>query len=448
MIRIFQKNSGYFLSLILMLLLAIWLKSVNIETDWQEAGWTNFCLGFTLLSAHIFARILKAFKFPLISGYIFAGIIAGPYVSGFLTQGMVQTLSLANDLALSFIAFTAGGELHLNTIQTRIKSIGYNIILQPIIIFLGIFLFIILSGRFFTFTRSLPSENMIGLAILLGVIAVARSPSSAIAIISECKAKGPFTDTVLGVTVAMDVLIIVLFTVALTVTRIIMGTSGVLIHQAFAALSIEIMASFIIGILLGKGISLYIEKIGHDLALFLVFLAFGVTKTSLWLSNFMDHTLHIHLSFEPLLICMSAGFTVQNFTKSGEYFMENLERMSLPIYVLFFTLAGAALNLDALRSCWTLAVCLVFVRVAGIFGASWAAGAINGDPPLHNRNAWLAYLTQAGVAIGLAQLVQRQYPEVGMYLTTLVLAVISLNQVVGPITFKMALGRVGEAKKE
>ena len=126
--------------------------------------------------------------------------------------------------------------------------------------------------------------------------------------------------------------------------------------------------------------------------------------------------------------------------------MENLDRISLPVYVLFFSLAGASLNFDALRLCWLLTLCLAVVRVAGIFCATWLAGTVAGDPPLHNRSAWMAYLTQAGVAIGLAQMAEREFPGIGVYLTTVILALIFVNQVVGPVTFKTVLNLVGEAK--
>jgi Kef-type K+ transport system membrane component KefB len=159
----------------------------------------------------------------------------------------------------------------------------------------------------------------------------------------------------------------------------------------------------------------------------------------------MEANFAISLHLEPLLICIGAGFTVRNFSESGNDFMAGLERISLPIYILFFSLAGASLNLDALRMTWPLAVSLTVVRAAGIFGATWLAGKLNRDPPLHSRVAWMAYLTQAGVAIGLAQMAEGHVPEIGMYLTTIVLAVISINQVVGPITFKMSLNMVGEA---
>jgi Kef-type K+ transport system membrane component KefB len=252
----------------------------------------------------------------------------------------------------------------------------------------------------------------------------------------------------MGVTVAMDVLIIILFTLALALSKIIMAASSAIDYQTFIVLSLAVADSLLLGVFTGKCISFYIKKVGHDLPLFLLFVAFGVFKTSLWLNHFMEAHFATSLHLEPLLICMSAGFTVQNFSKTGRLFMESLDYVSLPIYVLFFSLAGASLNLEALCMTWPLAGCLVLVRITGIFAATWFAGTLNKDSADHRRAAWMAYITQAGVAIGLAQLAERHFPEIGMYLTTVVLAVITVNQVVGPITFKMALNMVGETGKK
>jgi Kef-type K+ transport system membrane component KefB len=202
-----------------------------------------------------------------------------------------------------------------------------------------------------------------------------------------------------------------------------------------------------LGLVLGKGISLYIGKVGHDLSLFLLFFAFSVFKASLWFNDFMQTYFAVSLHLEPLLICISAGFTVQNFSKYGYIFIEAMERFALPIFVLFFSIAGASLNLDALLMTWPLAAFLFIIRTVGIFGSTWVAGIFNRDPYQHRRIAWMAYITQAGVAIGLAQLAQRRFPELGVYLTTLVLAVITINQVVGPITFKIALKTAGEVEQ-
>jgi Kef-type K+ transport system membrane component KefB len=436
-----------FLTLIFWAVFAVWFKSFEIELSWQRAGWINFSLGFLLLVAYLSSQIVKIGRLPLISGYIIAGIIAGPSVSNFLTDEMLNRLRLIDDVALSTIALTAGGALHLQILKQRIKPIILNIVLITLIVFGLVFMFVVATGNHFTFTRQLSSAQVIALAIFVGIIAVARSPSSAIAIITECRASGPFTETVLSITIAMDVLIIILFTAALSVTQIIFNSGGMAANPVIAALTLEVATSLLIGAVLGKGVSFYIQRVGYDLTLVLLFIAFGVAKVSTWLGYFMENQFSISLHLEPLLICMSMGFVVQNFSKTGPLFMASLDRIALPVYVLFFSLAGAALNFDALLRCWLLTLCISVIRAVGIFAATWLAGTISGHPSRHNRTAWMAFITQAGVAIGLAQITQRQFPEIGMYLTTVVLAMIAINQIVGPVTFKMALNLLGEAKR-
>ncbi|CAN2041032.1 Sodium/hydrogen exchanger family protein [Candidatus Magnetomoraceae bacterium gMMP-15] len=435
-------------ALIIILVFAFWVKNIDLKSSWQQAGLMNFSLGIVMLAAYVIGQICTIVRLPLISGYILTGILAGPYITCFLSKSMVQDMKLIDDLALSFIALAAGGSFNLKSLSKRSKAIILNITLLTLLVFTLIFSFVVGIGPYFSFTRSLSSPQLISLAMLLGVVAVARSPSSAIAIISETRAKGIFTETVLGVTVAMDVLIIIFFTLAITLANITLNPGANMDIHVFLALSLEIMISISVGLASGKIISLYIERVGYDLPVFLLFFAFSVSKTSLWLNHEMQSWFDISLHLEPLLICMSAGFTVQNLSKSGFVFMETLERISLPIYVLFFSLAGASLNLDALCTTWALALCLAVVRALGIFSATWLAGTITKEPARNNRIAWMAYLTQAGVAIGLAQLAERQFPEIGIYLTTVVLAVITINQIIGPITFKAALNLVGDAGRK
>ena len=451
MIQRFETNkvlAGYFMTLVLLVGMAVWLKSQVTFSGWGRAGWINFSLGVVMLAAYILARLLVKCRLPLISGYIFAGIFAGPYVTGFLTVEMVERFRLIDDLALSFIALTAGGALHVKALRELGRGIALSISFQTLAIFSAVYVFTVFAGDFFQFLHTLPIPHLMAVSILLGVIAIARSPSSAIAIITECRAEGPFTQTVLGVTIVIDVLIIVFFTIALSVSQLLLTEGGMVDVQAIMGLSLVILISLLLGALLGFLMSWYIRRVGHDLSLFLLVMAFAVTKMSLWLEHAVALRFDVSLHLEPLLICMSAGFTVRNFSQVSRKFMESLEQSALPIYVLFFSLAGASLNFEALSKCWVFALCLALVRGLGIWGGTMAAGVIQREPKINRQSAWMAYITQAGVAIGLAQLVQRQAPDIGVYLTTVVLAVISINQIIGPITFKLALHRVGEAAKD
>ncbi len=436
------------LTLTTLIAFAFFIKLSGVESSWQESGFINFSFAFVLLAAYLSAHLLKNIKLPMLSGYILAGILAGPYVSGFLSKEIVSQFQLIDDLALNFIAFSAGGALHMNALGHIRKSLFLNIISQSILIFFLVGLFLFFAGSFFDFTKHMSTSSLVAFAILMGVIAIARSPSSAMAIISETKARGIFTDTILGVTVTIDVIVIVFFTFALTAVKLIMSGNSAVEIQIFAVLFTEIAISIFAGILLGKCIAFYIKRIGHDLPLFLLFTAFAIAKIVLVLSYYMDIHFHVHLALEPLLVCMSAGFTIQNFSTTGQKFEETLNTMSLPIYILFFSIAGAALDLEALKLCWPVAVFIVCIRMVGIFAATFFSSYLNGDPPVYRSVSWMAYITQAGVAIGLAQIVKAQFPEIGLYLTTVVLAVITINQIIGPVTLKAALGFVGETNTD
>jgi len=438
---------SYLLIFVFLALFGLWIKGIDIDTGRQQAGVIIFSLGFVMLSAYVLAQIVSFFNLPLLTGYIFAGIIAGPYISGFLTTEMVDRLRLIDDLALSFIALMAGGELRLALVAERGKSIFLSIIFVTGLVIGLVVICIVSMGHYFNVTSGFNFVSLLVFAILIGVICVARSPSSAIAVIKECNAKGPFTSMVLAVTIVTDVLIIIVFTIAMSLSKILMKGGSIIQLTEISGLMFEILASLIVGVILGQVISFYINRVRKDFLLFLLFLAFAVARLSMAFNHIMEVEYDISLHLEPLLICMSAGFFVQNFSRFGAYFLESLEKMSLPIYALFFSMAGASLNFNSLLHCWPLALIIVAARMIGLFGGSWLAGAISHDPAVFNRNAWMTYVTQAGVSIGLAQIAARQFPEIGIYLNTVVLAIIAINQIIGPIIFKVALINSGEAGK-
>lgn len=442
-----KKNHllSYLLIFVFLALFGLWIKGINIETERQHAGMIIFSLGFVMLSAYVLAQIVRFFNLPMLTGYIFAGIIAGPYISGFLTIEMVDRLRLIDDLALSFIALMAGGELRLALIAQRGKSIFLSIVFVTGFVISLVVVCILFMGHHFNVTSGFNFMSLVTFAILIGVICVARSPSSAIAVIKECEAKGPFTGMILAVTIVTDVLIIIVFTIAMSLSKILMKGGSVNQLTEISGLMFEILVSLIVGIALGQLISFYINRVRQDFLLFLLFVAFAVARLSMVFNHMMEVQYDISLHLEPLLICMSAGFFVQNFSRFGAYFLESLDKMSLPIYALFFSIAGASLNFDSLILCWPLAIIIVVARMIGLFGGSWLAGKISHDPPVFNRNAWMTYITQAGVSIGLAQIAVRQFPEIGVHLNTVVLAIIAINQIVGPITFKLALNNVDES---
>ncbi len=407
---------------------------------------STMSFGFLLLTAYLLGDALSRIGLPRITGYILAGILFGPHLLDLVSAGTVRELKLIDDLALTFIAFAAGGELRLEGLRARRSSIILTVTFLTVVVFLGVGAFVLAARPLLPFLDGKPAAHTLVVALLVGTLAVARSPSSAIAIISECKARGPFTEMVLGVTVVMDVLVIIIFAAIVSISQVLITPGGEMDFQLLIVMAAELLGSILAGIALALVILLYMKYVRAELLVFILALAFMVTLFSRQFALLLDDFYSIRLEMEPMLICVTAGFWVRNLSREGGLFMETIDRSSLPIYVIFFSLTGAALNVGALGQTWLVALLLVAVRSLLIWMGAYLGGATSGDPPRFRRMSGLGFITQAGVSLGLAGIILRSFPEWGAALSTTIVAVIALNQIIGPIAFKYALGAVGEAR--
>lgn len=376
----------------IVLLMLLGSMTLVIHTDFlssRDGVSPTLVLGFLLLAAYCIAFFLEYAKLPRITGFIAAGLLLGPYMLNIIDQTAIQELSFLNTLALAFIAFSAGGELKISNVRHQLKNLLYLLFGVTAVVFIGVSAVVYLLSDWIPFMADYHSLERIAIASIFGIIAVARSPSSAIAVISETKAKGAYTDTVLSVTIVTDVLIIILFGIIISFSQAVI--SGEAVHAGFlAGLLVEIGVSFVIGFVLGKAFIYLIETIGVSFPIVMTGIGFIVIKLSHLLSGYLQESHQVGLHLEPLLICMAAGFTVQNFSRHGTTFLLRMDRISVPIYIAFFTITGASLNLDILKSGWILGVVIVIVRVFMLFIGSWTSGRLSGDTPLHCRYTWLA----------------------------------------------------------
>jgi len=413
-----------------------------------EGARISLSFGFLLIAAYLMGDILSWLKLPKITGYIFAGVLFGPYVANFIPLDTVMELKLLDKLALAVIALSAGGELDLAELKKRCRSICLGVIFQVIGVFAGVFGLILLGRKVIPFLADAPLSVAISAAAVLGVLSIARSPSSAMAIISESKAKGPFTENVLGVTLIIDVLVIALFAVTVSVALAMVHADAGLDVVFLITVGMALFGSILAGVAMGWIVDFFMRRIGAEIPVFILAVAFLVTFFSDQFARFLDRFYEIRFHLEPMLICMTAGFFVRNFTQNGVFFMERLDRLSLPVYVLFFALIGAGLNLSVLRQTWMLAVMLALGRGLFIWVSAWLSGRLSHDPPEFRKMAGLSYIAQAGVSLGLCGILARSFPDWGSAAAVTVVAMISINQVVGPVTFKYALERVGEARRK
>ena len=400
--------------------------------------------GFLLLAAYLAGDILSWSGLPRITGYILSGIVFGPHVLDLVSATTVADLKLIDDLALTFIALAAGGELRLAELRCRRRSILLTVLFQGIVVFVGVGVVALAARPLLPFLAGKPFVHLLVVAALLGAFAMARSPSSAIAIISESKARGPFTETVLGVTVIMDVLVIIVFAIVVSVGQSVIVPGESLDVVFLLLVGVEITASVLAGLVLASVISLYIRLVRADLSLFILAVAFSVTFGARQFAHFLDAVHDVRFHLEPMLVCLTAGFCVRNFTLGGDLLMEKIDRSSLPIYVIFFALTGAALDIGVLENTWVIAPVIVCARAGLIWIGAYLGARASGDPPAFRRYGGAAHITQAGVSLGLAGIVMVRFPEWGEELATTIVAVIAINQVIGPVALRFSLGAVGE----
>ena len=407
-----------------------------------------FIAGFTLIA--LAAKQIGAFfvkvGLPQISGFLFTGIIAGPFMLGLIPVEATKNLRFVDEISLAFIAFAAGTELYLRDLRSRFTSIRWVTFGLVVSTFTVGSLAVLMLADFIPFMRAMPATHRIAVAILAGAILVARSPSSAIAVVNELRAKGPFTKTVLGVTVTMDIVVIALFSVNSSIAdALLTDLSFDLIF--IILLASELLMSLVAGYALGKVLQFILSRpINRILKTGMILLAgYGVFVLSALIRHVSHEQLAFEVLLEPLLICMIGSFLTTNYSNYRTEFMKILHDIGLPIYIAFFTLTGASLALDILVNVWPIALALFFVRLGAIFIGSFSGGVLAGDPMSHNRLSWMSYITQAGVGLGLAKEVAVQFPEWGTALATIIISIIVLNQIVGPPLFKWAIHLVGEA---
>ena len=397
------------------------------------------------VSAGTIARMFQKLKLPLITGFLLIGLISGPEILGLIEIEALPKLNFLNDIALAFIAMAVGSELFLKDLRSRMKSIISMTITQIYIPFLLVGFTMYLLTDIIPFFDGLKLAAKIAISMMAGTIAAARSPASAIAVINELRARGPFTQTSIGVVVVKDFGVIIFFAVIFTLSKSLIQEAEfrmIFIVQVLAELTLAFGLGFIVWILLRMVLSLkgrfHFKKV---MVLFIGFLVYQFTHIAAEHSGFY---LGLELHIEPLMICIIGGFLITNYSVYRSDLLMIVKELGPVVYVVFFTLTGAKISLDVVASLWFVTLSLFGIRLVSLFLAGYLGSAIVGDPPLFRRISGMAYVTQAGVAMGLASIIAVEYPGWGSDFATLMISVIVLNLIFGPLLFRWALHLAGE----
>ena len=401
---------------------------------------------FIAIAAHQIGHLATRLHLPLISGYLVAGILSGPFILQFMGSVNVESLRFLDEMALGFIAFVAGSEMALDELRGRYRSIGWNTLAQIVAVYIVSGIGILLLADHIPFMRDMSLPGRLSVALLGGTILAARSPSSAIAIINEMRARGPFTKTVLGVTLVTDVMIVVLFALSSSIAATLL--TGRSFDVGFIVLvTFEILASVGLGILVAQIMKPVLRNHWEDRLKIPLILLVGylVFVLSAELRHFSHDNLPIELLFEPLLICMVASFWLTNRTPYRTELRHLLHQVEMPVFVVFFTLIGASLDLGVVITLLPITAAIFAIRLLALFIGGYVGGSIAGDPAQFNRLTWMTYITQAGIGLGLAKEAAINFPELGGDFSALMVAIIVISQLAGPPFFKFAIRLVGES---
>lgn len=417
----------------LMVLVLLMGLLIYLPIDIGTAAPLSMLLGFLLLAGFVLGKIGNNIGLPGITGYLLAGMALGPSCFGILDRKSVDDLQLINSFALTLIALTAGGEVNLRKLYERLKSFLAVVFGQVLITFFGVLVSITLLLGLLPGDFASEGAALFVVGSLFAVVALANSPSSTVAVIVETGARGRVSEMVLGVTIVKDLVVIVAFALAMSVGYTFLG-AGVQAGSPnlMAGLAWEIGGSIFCGVLLGLGIIAYIVFVAAEIPVFIIALSFISSKLSSL------------LGFHPLLVCMVAGLVVNNLSSRGREFIRAIEKGSLPVYVVFFAIAGAGLDLGVIAGTWQIVILLVVSRSIFTCLGTWAGSVVGGEEPLVRENLWLGFFAQAGVTLGMAVIVADTFPGWGTTFKNVVVGSIAVFQLAGPILFKYSLARAGE----
>lgn len=373
------------------------------------------------------AKLLGRIKLPSVTGYILAGLLFSPSLLNLIPTSVNKEFDLVKALGLGLIAFIVGAELEME----RIRHISKVIILSSLGLSLATFS-LVFSAMLFLARLTLP------VALVLGATATATAPAPVITVIKEIGARGPLTKTLLGMVAMADAFAILLFGIISAIVTISTAGSGTQVTTAVLQTLLELLGSVALGLAAG---------------IILVFLTKSITDKSqilvLTISVILFNTGFaqvFHMS--PLLVNMTTGFVLANTTRRSVQVFGALERIELPLFIVFFTLAGASLRLDVLVANWQVAIIYAAARTLGVVaGVTGGATLAQADKKL-KPYLGISLLSKAGVTIGLILLVQVRFPEIAPVVTAVELAAITIFEVVGPVITRYSLCAAGEAAGE
>lgn len=378
-----------------------------------------------MIIALLMTRVMKKISLPNVTGYLIAGLIAGPYCLKLYNSENLDVLGIITNVALGFIAFSIGGEFKLSSL----KQLGAKIFVITVFEAVGASVLVITTLVLLKFPLTL--------ALVLGAIASATAPAATLMVVRQYKAQGPVTSTLLPVVAIDDAVCLMLFSILSSVAKSLESEGGFNLYQTILKPIIEIALSLVIGFVLGIVLSIgtrFFKSRANRISLVVtaVFLGVGISDK---------------FGLSSLLLCMAIGAALANYSPVSDPVMDGSERWTPPLFMLFFVISGAQFNFSVLKTVGAVGVIYILMRSFGKYFGAMLGCKIAGTEKTVRQYLGITLLPQAGVAIGMAQLSLTVVPEYGEQIRAVVLCATLVYELVGPLLTKLSLQKAGEIQK-
>ena len=406
-------------------------------------------LSVALFAGLMLSRLAKAVKLPAVTAYLIAGILVGPYLLGalnipglgFVSMADVKSYALLSDVALGFIAFSIGNEFRLS----QLKKTGKQA--TVIGIFQAVFTTLLVDAIFIGLHFLMPDKLPLPAAIVLGAVASATAPAATLMVVRQYKAKGPLTDILLPIVALDDAVGLILFAISFGVAKAMRSTEGLSLVSILVEPILEVVLSLLLGLVMGL-LFTFFERFFHSrskrlsMSVTFVFLTVALSMIKFEVGG-------VHIAFSSLLVCMMLGTMFCNFCDVSEELMDRVDRWTAPLFILFFVLSGAELELSVFTDLAIVLIGVVYIiaRSAGKYSGAFLSAKTTQCDPHIVKYLGITLLPQAGVALGMAIKAQTLGAD-GAIVAQITLFAVLIYEIIGPLLTKISLMKAGEIKPE
>ena len=383
-------------------------------------------LGVAIAIGMVFNRIVKKLGLPNVTGYLVAGVLIGPCFLQIIPTVWLKSCTLLVNVALGFIAFSIGGEFKIS----KIKKIGKSVVV--ITFFQALVTTVLVDVGLLIFFPP-------AVAICLGAIATATAPAATLMVIKQYRAEGPVTNILMPVVALDDAIGLMVFSISLSLAKLTLSVKGANVASILFDPIKEIVLSLVIGAVIGALLTFclgFFNSRSNRLVSIISAVFIGTSVSELF-------------GLSSLLLCMAIGAVMSNFYRESEKMLDITEHWTPAVLLLFFVISGAELDLAVVPTVGLLGVLYIALRSAGkYFGARLGAAMVHEEPNVR-KYLGVALLPQAGVAIGMSQIVVNSLPsEYGSQIRAVVLCATLVYELVGPLLTKIVLKKAGEIRSD